>query len=184
MREEVEKNHNKWFKTAEEVAEKIGTEINRPQTSVYQKRWVYKFFWLLQRKSCIWAHFSFWTRYVQWWSNKSIFPETAQSTLRQMDGDLFPNMYILMKILCTLPVTSCECERSISALRQLKSYMRTTMKEDRLNGLALLHVHNDLEINIERVIDIFPQKHPRRLTCSLANITWINIIIIFFKNPL
>lgn len=88
-----------------------------------------------------------------------------------MDGDLFPNMYILMKILCTLPVTSCECERSISALRQLKSYMRTTMKEDRLNGLALLHVHNDLEINIERVIDIFAQKHPRRLTCSLANIT-------------
>eukprot|EP00731_Ephydatia_muelleri_P012068 Em0006g962a len=33
------------------------------------------------------------------------------------------------------PLTSCEAERSFSGLRRLKNYMRSTMKEDRLNGL-------------------------------------------------
>ena len=40
----------------------------------------------------------------EWWSNQSDIPETAQSTLRIMDPDLFPNMYVMMKLLCTLLV--------------------------------------------------------------------------------
>ena len=41
-----------------------------------------------------------------------------------------------------LPVTSCEAERSFSTLRRLKTYLRTTMSQERLNGLALLNVYN------------------------------------------
>ena len=61
---------------------------------------------------------------------------------------------------------TCECERSVSALRRLKDYMRTTMTQDGLNGLALLHVHYELEVDTEAVLDIFVRKHPRRLTLT------------------
>ena len=40
-----------------------------------------------------------------------------------------------------LPVTSYEAERSFSALRRLKTYLHTTMSQERLNGLALLNVY-------------------------------------------
>ena len=47
----------------------------------------------------------------------------------------------LLEIACTLPVTSAECERSVSRLRYLKTYLQSTTTEDRLNGLAMLYVH-------------------------------------------
>ena len=40
-----------------------------------------------------------------------------------------------------LPVTSYEAERSFSTLRRLKTYLHTTMSQERLNGLALLNVY-------------------------------------------
>ena len=42
-----------------------------------------------------------------------------------------------------LPSTNAVSERTFSAMRRLKTYLRTTMKQDRLNHLLLLHVHKD-----------------------------------------
>ena len=53
------------------------------------------------------------------------------------------------------PVGSVPCERSFSALRKLKTWNRTTMTEDRLNGLALFHIHKNVNIDRERVLDAF-----------------------------
>lgn len=43
------------------------------------------------------------------------------------DPTIFPNISVLLQIACTLPVTSCECERSASALRRLNKYMQASM---------------------------------------------------------
>ena len=50
------------------------------------------------------------------------------------------------------PLTSCESERSFSGLRRLKNYMRSRMKEDRLNGLALMMVHRNISVSAENYI--------------------------------
>ena len=34
-----------------------------------------------------------------------------------INKDYFPNIYVILVISATLPVTSCECERSISMLK-------------------------------------------------------------------
>ena len=81
---------------------------------------------------------------------------------------MFPNIYNCLLISVTMPVTSCECERSVSVLRRLKTYMRSTMTNQRLNGLAMMHSHYDIQIDYDAVIDIFAKKHPRRL--RLVNI--------------
>ena len=46
-------------------------------------------------------------------------PDTLAKTMKECDQQRFPNLIVLLRIACTLPVTSCECERSASALRRL-----------------------------------------------------------------
>jgi hypothetical protein len=89
--------------------------------------------------------------------------DTPEKVLKHTDKDFFPNIHALLFIITTLPVTSCECERSISLLRQLKTALRSTMKEDRLNSLALLKCHREINIDPEEVVEEFSHRHPRRM---------------------
>ena len=41
---------------------------------------------------------------------------TPGKTLQYADKDFYPNINVLLRIMATIPVTSCECERSISLL--------------------------------------------------------------------
>ena len=66
-------------------------------------------------------------------------PGSCATVLKQCDEDEFLNIFTLLRILSTLLVTSCECERSFSAMRRLNTYMRCTMNENRLASLALTH---------------------------------------------
>ena len=58
--------------------------------------------------------------------------------------DTFPAIYQLLKALATIRITTCQRERCISRLRIIKTYMISTMTEERLNGLALLSIHRDM----------------------------------------
>ena len=91
---------------------------------------------------------------------------TPAKTLPHLDKDFYPNISVLFHIMATLPVTSCECERSISMLRLIKTPLRSTMGQDRLNGLAMLYYHRDVEITPEEVVEEFSRCHPRRLLLS------------------
>ena len=51
-------------------------------------------------------------------------PASPAAAIKDCDWDTFPNISVLLQIACTLPVTSCECERSGSVLRRLNNYMR------------------------------------------------------------
>ena len=90
-------------------------------------------------------------------------PSDVASTLEITDKDLFPNITFLLCLLGVLPLTTCEAERSVLALRRLKMYMRSTMDEQRLTGLALMNVHYDMLLDTEELIDTFSVRHPRRM---------------------
>ena len=94
-------------------------------------------------------------------------PNTLAFTLPNCSS-YFANIQILLRILCTLPVTSCSSERSFSALKRIKTHIRSSMTNDRLTSLTPLHVHHDIAVDIPQVIDEFARRHPRRL--KLANI--------------
>ena len=102
-------------------------------------------------------------------------PETVAGALKVCCKTDFPNISVILKIIATMGVTSCECERSNSELSLLKTYPRTTMGQSRLNGLALMHVHYSLELNIKQIIDNFARKHPRRMMLNdLINDSLLN----------
>ena len=54
-------------------------------------------------------------------------------------------------IVLVIPATSATAERSFSCVRRLKTYLRTTMSQPRLNHLLLLHVHQDLTDNVDLI---------------------------------
>ena len=58
--------------------------------------------------------------------------------------DLITESMKLIRLLLTIPASSCTAERSFSALRRLKKYLRSSMKANRLNHLSLIHVLSDL----------------------------------------
>ena len=66
------------------------------------------------------------------------------ATLKKVDALAFPNIYFALKLLGTLPITTCECERSFSSLRSIKTWDRSTKMNGRLNGLALLFIHREI----------------------------------------
>lgn len=102
----------------------------------------------------------------QWKDYEGNLPSTPQETLKQCSQVFFPNIHTVLRLICTLPVTSCTCERSISGLKRLKTYLRSTMSQDRLNGLALMHFHcgnSDIGIDYDALVDMFSRKHPRRM---------------------
>ena len=86
---------------------------------------------------------------------------TPEKVLQHTDKDIHPNIYALTIIMTTLPVTSCECERSISMLRFIKSSLRSTMGQSRLNGLAMLYYNRHILLNSEEVVQEFAVRHPR-----------------------
>ena len=50
---------------------------------------------------------------------------------------LFHQVEALVRLLLVVPVSSCEAERSFSALRRLKTWLRSTMAQSRLNSISV-----------------------------------------------
>ena len=50
----------------------------------------------------------------------------------------------------------------------LKTYLRRTLSEHRLNVLALLHINLEIDLDMHKVIDRFAFRHPCRM--KLINI--------------
>ena len=101
--------------------------------------------------------------YFRFYAKGAKKPDCVQQTLKMCDAVFFPNIHALLRIACTIPVSSNPCERSNSALRRLHHYTRTSMSENRLTNLAIIHTHRDVEIDYEEAIDVFAKRHPRRM---------------------
>ena len=87
--------------------------------------------------------------------------DPLQALIIAVEMDSYPSLAFLIRILATLPVTTATNERSFSALKYLRTYLRNTTKEVRLNGLALLYVHRDISLDFEHYIAEFSRKNRR-----------------------
>jgi len=79
-------------------------------------------------------------------------------------ADCYPNVSIAYRILFTMPVTVASAERSFSKLKLLKNYLRSTMSQERLNGLATLCIEKRFldEIDINTIINEFASRNVRK----------------------
>jgi hypothetical protein len=78
------------------------------------------------------THFTSVTTFANFFRQKS--PEVRS---------LFGDVECLLRLLLVVPAASAIAERSFSYLRRLKTYLRSTVSQPRLNHMAILHVHQD-----------------------------------------
>ena len=76
--------------------------------------------------------------------------EIAAKLIETGASNLIPNIFKVVQILATMPVSSCEAERSFSALRRIKNYMRTKTGQARLSSLTLFHLERDILNDVMR----------------------------------
>ena len=78
---------------------------------------------------------------------ENIGPIETLNFLKQ--HDYFPNAIIAYRVMLTIPVTVASAERSFFKLKLLKSYLRSTMKQERLNALAVIALESGMLEKIE-----------------------------------
>ncbi|XP_060855037.1 zinc finger protein 862-like [Metopolophium dirhodum] len=69
----------------------------------------------------------------------------------------FPNLYLAFKAYGTIPVSSASAERTFSKAKLIKTRLRTTVTEGRLESLLMLSVEKDVQIDYEEIINRFGQ---------------------------
>ncbi|XP_065665893.1 52 kDa repressor of the inhibitor of the protein kinase-like [Hydra vulgaris] len=69
----------------------------------------------LPEPSYFYAELDIWE--VYWENHSDSAPKTISDSLKKCDDHTFPNISTILRIFCTLPVTTCTCERSLSALK-------------------------------------------------------------------
>ena len=110
------------------------------------------------------------TELDQWeifWKIKTTkeLPDTIASTLVCINDKKkwFPNLYAILCLVGVVPASSNSCERSISKLRTVKTYLRSTMLQERLSSLALVHIHREMELDLEAILTLFANDNPHRI---------------------
>ena len=102
-------------------------------------------------------------------------PKKLIDVFKQCDAVSYPNLHVLLQLALTLPITSCECERSFSQLKLIKTSHRSTTSSERLSGLALMKInrsrcdriyHNPAKLQL--LVKKFSQLHPRRMKLSFV----------------
>ena len=63
--------------------------------------------------------------------------------------EVFPNVSIVLRIVLTIPVNVASGERSLSKLKLIKAYLRASMKQYRLNGLAMLSIEKGVASELD-----------------------------------
>jgi hypothetical protein len=79
-------------------------------------------------------------------------------------ADCYPNFSIAYHILLTISVTVASAERSFSKLKLLKNCLRSTMLQERLNGLAMCSIEKDIldDINLDTIIKDFASRNAQK----------------------
>ena len=109
------------------------------------------------------CHYRKWVQRWQTQYEEETSPSHFTEALESCDVDIYPSVCALLEIASVLPVSTATVERSFSTLGLLKTYLRNSTSEDRLNGLALLSIYSEMKIDIDSVLNRFGSSKNRRL---------------------
>ena len=106
-----------------------------------------------------------WQRY--WLRNDHDFlPTNYSDTLKAVNFDAFQNIKVLLVILGELPTTSCQCERSFSGMKRVKTELSSKMGQQRMNDLSMLNFHADKTPSPYEVTDRYMASGDHRIPQS------------------
>jgi hypothetical protein len=69
--------------------------------------------------------------------------------ISEAQRSFFSEIVKLTRLLLVIPATNAISERSFSAMRRIKAYLRSTMLQERLNSVMVMHIHKDLTESVD-----------------------------------
>ncbi|GJZ06063.1 zinc finger MYM-type protein 1 [Tanacetum coccineum] len=112
--------------------------------------------------------------------------EAALKNNEQSDVDA-KDIFVELRVLLTIPVTVASAKRSFSRLKLLKSYMRSTMSQERLNGLTLIAIENRVleSVDYEDLVNNFASKNARIMALLELEVSdeTAHIVVVMFDEP-
>ena len=87
------------------------------------------------------------------------------STMEEGTKVMFGEVRKALSLTMSLPCTVASCERSFSMLRRLKTYLRSTMGQPRLNHLALMHIYREKveDVDMDALMRTFVKRNAERM---------------------
>ncbi|KAF3833304.1 hypothetical protein F7725_026969, partial [Dissostichus mawsoni] len=78
--------------------------------------------------------------------------------------EVFFELFRLCKIAAAIPVSSASCERSCSTLKMVKTFLRSTITDERLSNLGVLSIESrrSKALNLDLFVDRFAKNHKNR----------------------
>lgn len=109
----------------------------------------------LDMELTIW--YNYWNTHI----DEVVKCDTAVSAAAKAHDLILENLCAAFKVIAILPITSNEAERSFSRMKLIKSDLRSTMTNERLNSLAILAIHRDKPVSITEAINVFVGRRSR-----------------------
>ncbi|CAN0032841.1 unnamed protein product, partial [Heterosigma akashiwo] len=76
---------------------------------------------------------------------------------------MFKNVMVVLRIYATLPFTTASVARVFSELRLLKTWLRSTMKDDHLTALCMMHLFYDEPVDLKALLAEWKRTRPRHI---------------------
>ena len=90
--------------------------------------------------------------------------QTINSVTIESSKTMLSEVFQLLRIILTMPITSATAERTFSTMRRLKNFLRSTMSQTLFNNLMLLHVQKDItdQIYLHNIANQFIDVNSRK----------------------
>lgn len=78
--------------------------------------------------------------------------------------NIYPNLQTALRIFLSLPVTTATCERSFSKLKLIKSYLRSSLGQERLSNMSILAIEKQVTCTLDysELVDMFAEVKSRK----------------------
>ena len=95
-------------------------------------------------------------------TNKRLFKKNLKTSKMIEETECFPTIQRLLIIFILTPISNATSERAFSALRRIKTYLRNSMGQSRLNSAIIIASNNDLEVDTRKVFNSFVEMATRK----------------------
>ena len=78
----------------------------------------------------------------------------------------FHNLFIALRMYITIPVTLASGKRSYSMLRLIKTYLRSSIQQERLNSLKIMSIESKISrgLNMDKILKHFVDVEARKIS--------------------
>jgi len=101
--------------------------------------------------------------YIKTDATKSTMKTQISLLKKHVNIITFPNLYKLVHLAISIPISLVLCERSFSSMKRINTYTRSTVIQNMFSSLAILNIERDISntINSQDIPEIHTEQDIR-----------------------